>query len=114
MSQVLNELFETILDRQANPTPDSYTAKLLSEGVDTSLIGGAGEGDIALPGMGGHQGAEGGLGDEFVTNPILRPLDGGWPILRGEQALDEQSHFLRIGVLKTIAFRLNPLFVETG
>jgi phosphoribosyl-ATP pyrophosphohydrolase len=37
MSQVLNELFEIILDRQANPQPDSYTAKLLTAGEDEIL-----------------------------------------------------------------------------
>ena len=37
MSTVLNELFETILDRQTNPTPGSYTAKLLAAGEDEIL-----------------------------------------------------------------------------
>ena len=37
MSQILNELFETILDRQANPRPGSYTAKLLDAGEDEVL-----------------------------------------------------------------------------
>ena len=32
MVDVLDELFEVILDRKANPTPGSYTAKLLSGG----------------------------------------------------------------------------------
>jgi phosphoribosyl-ATP pyrophosphohydrolase len=33
----LNELFATILDRQANPTPNSYTARLLDAGEDEVL-----------------------------------------------------------------------------
>jgi phosphoribosyl-ATP pyrophosphohydrolase len=37
MSDVLGTLFATILDRQANPRPDSYTAKLLSAGEDEVL-----------------------------------------------------------------------------
>jgi phosphoribosyl-ATP pyrophosphohydrolase len=37
MSAVLNELFETILDRQTNPSPGSYTAKLLAAGEDEIL-----------------------------------------------------------------------------
>lgn len=37
MSNVLNELFKTILDRQANPSPGSYTAKLLAAGEDEIL-----------------------------------------------------------------------------
>ena len=32
MSDVLNALFATIEDRKANPTPDSYTAKLFAAG----------------------------------------------------------------------------------
>lgn len=32
MSDVLNELFEVIQDRQRHPTPESYTAKLLAGG----------------------------------------------------------------------------------
>ena len=34
---MLNELFEIIEDRKANPTKASYTAKLLSEGQDRIL-----------------------------------------------------------------------------
>ncbi|MBN1978464.1 MAG: phosphoribosyl-ATP diphosphatase [Anaerolineae bacterium] len=37
MSQIFKELFETILDRKANPTPGSYTAKLLDAGEDEVL-----------------------------------------------------------------------------
>jgi len=37
MNDVLDELFATILDRQANPTPSSYTAKLLNAGEDEVL-----------------------------------------------------------------------------
>jgi phosphoribosyl-ATP pyrophosphohydrolase len=37
MSDVLDELFATILDRQANPTPNSYTGKLLDAGGDEIL-----------------------------------------------------------------------------
>lgn len=37
MSEVLDTLFATILDRQANPCPGSYTAKLLSAGEDEIL-----------------------------------------------------------------------------
>ena len=37
MSEILNTLFTTILDRQANPRPGSYTAKLLSAGEDEIL-----------------------------------------------------------------------------
>jgi phosphoribosyl-ATP pyrophosphohydrolase len=37
MNQILNELFEIILDRQANPCPGSYTAKLLNAGEDEVL-----------------------------------------------------------------------------
>ena len=37
MNQILDELFETILDRQANPHPGSYTAKLLNAGEDEVL-----------------------------------------------------------------------------
>ena len=35
--RVLHELFDTILDRQANPRPGSYTAKLLQAGEDELL-----------------------------------------------------------------------------
>jgi phosphoribosyl-ATP pyrophosphohydrolase len=34
---MLNELFQIIEDRKANPTNDSYTAKLLEEGEDRIL-----------------------------------------------------------------------------
>ena len=37
MNQILDELFSTILGRQANPTPGSYTAKLLDAGEDEVL-----------------------------------------------------------------------------
>jgi phosphoribosyl-ATP pyrophosphohydrolase len=37
MSDVLNDLFATILDRQANPRPGSYTASLLAAGEDEVL-----------------------------------------------------------------------------
>ena len=37
MSDVLDTLFATILDRQANPRPGSYTAKLLDTGEDEVL-----------------------------------------------------------------------------
>jgi phosphoribosyl-ATP pyrophosphohydrolase len=37
VSNVLNELFATILDRQTNPQPGSYTAKLLGAGEDEVL-----------------------------------------------------------------------------
>jgi phosphoribosyl-ATP pyrophosphohydrolase len=37
MSDVLEALFATILDRQANPRPDSYTAHLLNTGEDEIL-----------------------------------------------------------------------------
>ena len=37
MSDVLDSLFVTILDRQANPRPGSYTAHLLHAGVDEIL-----------------------------------------------------------------------------
>jgi phosphoribosyl-ATP pyrophosphohydrolase len=37
MNNALNELFATILDRQANPRPGSYTAKLLAAGEDEVL-----------------------------------------------------------------------------
>ena len=37
MSAVLDTLFATILDRQANPRPGSYTAQLLSAGEDEIL-----------------------------------------------------------------------------
>jgi len=37
MNQVLDTLFATILDRQANPHPGSYTAKLLDAGEDEIL-----------------------------------------------------------------------------
>jgi len=37
MSDVLNTLFTTILDRQANPRPGSYTARLLHAGEDEIL-----------------------------------------------------------------------------
>jgi phosphoribosyl-ATP pyrophosphohydrolase len=37
MSEVLDTLFATILDRQANPHPGSYTAKLLDAGEDEIL-----------------------------------------------------------------------------
>ena len=37
MSDVLDTLFATVLNRQANPRPDSYTAKLLSAGEDEVL-----------------------------------------------------------------------------
>lgn len=32
MSETLNELYETILSRKANPPPNSYTAKLFAAG----------------------------------------------------------------------------------
>ena len=35
--QVLEELFETILQRQAHPGPDSYTSHLLTSGEDEIL-----------------------------------------------------------------------------
>jgi phosphoribosyl-ATP pyrophosphohydrolase len=35
--KMLNELFAIIEDRKANPTKESYTAKLLSEGEDRIL-----------------------------------------------------------------------------
>jgi len=37
MSDVLDTLFATVLDRQANPRPGSYTAELLSAGEDEIL-----------------------------------------------------------------------------
>ncbi|MBC7252103.1 MAG: phosphoribosyl-ATP diphosphatase [Anaerolineae bacterium] len=37
MSDVLDTLFATILDRQANPRPGSYTAQLLNAGEDEIL-----------------------------------------------------------------------------
>ena len=37
MSDVLDDLFATILDRQANPRPGSYTARLLEAGEDEVL-----------------------------------------------------------------------------
>jgi phosphoribosyl-ATP pyrophosphohydrolase len=37
MNPTLDELFATILDRQANPRPGSYTVKLLSAGEDEIL-----------------------------------------------------------------------------
>ncbi len=37
MSDVLHGLFDTILDRQANPRPGSYTARLLDTGEDEIL-----------------------------------------------------------------------------
>ena len=36
-AQVLDELFATIQERQANPKPKSYTARLLSAGEDEIL-----------------------------------------------------------------------------
>jgi len=37
MSNVLNTLFATILDRQTNPQPGSYTVRLLDAGEDEIL-----------------------------------------------------------------------------
>jgi phosphoribosyl-ATP pyrophosphohydrolase len=37
MGDVLNSLFVTILDRQTNPRPGSYTARLLNAGEDEIL-----------------------------------------------------------------------------
>ena len=37
MSDILDALFATILDRQANPRPGSYTARLLDAGEDEIL-----------------------------------------------------------------------------
>jgi phosphoribosyl-ATP pyrophosphohydrolase len=37
MSPILRELFDTILERQANPRPSSYTAKLMNAGEDEIL-----------------------------------------------------------------------------
>jgi phosphoribosyl-ATP pyrophosphohydrolase len=37
MSDVLDNLFATILDRQVNPRPSSYTARLLDAGEDEIL-----------------------------------------------------------------------------
>lgn len=37
MSEVLQTLFTTILDRQAHPRPGSYTARLLDAGEDEIL-----------------------------------------------------------------------------
>jgi phosphoribosyl-ATP pyrophosphohydrolase len=58
-SDVLNTLFATILDRQANPRPGSYTARLLNAGEDEILkkvgeeameviLAGKGQGDERL------------------------------------------------------------------
>ena len=33
MSELINSLSATIADRKANPTPESYTARLLAEGT---------------------------------------------------------------------------------
>jgi phosphoribosyl-ATP pyrophosphohydrolase len=37
MTNFLNTLFQVIQERKANPTPDSYTAKLFAEGEDRIL-----------------------------------------------------------------------------
>ena len=37
MNNVLHDLFVTVLDRQANPRPGSYTARLLNAGEDEIL-----------------------------------------------------------------------------
>ena len=37
MSDVLQTLFDTIIERQAHPRPDSYTARLLDAGEDEIL-----------------------------------------------------------------------------
>ncbi len=37
IGKVMNELFATILDRQANPRPESYTVHLLNAGEDEIL-----------------------------------------------------------------------------
>jgi len=37
MDRVLDTLFATVLDRQAHPRPDSYTARLLALGQDEIL-----------------------------------------------------------------------------
>jgi len=37
MSDILDELFAVIKDRQATPTPNSYTARLLAAGEDEVL-----------------------------------------------------------------------------
>lgn len=59
MSETLDGLFATILDRQANPRPGSYTARLLSAGEDEMLkkvgeeameviLAAKGQGDVRL------------------------------------------------------------------
>jgi len=59
MSDVLDTLFRTILERQAHPTPNSYTARLLASGGDEILkkvgeeaveviLAGKGQGDERL------------------------------------------------------------------
>ena len=52
MNDVLDELFAVILDRKVNPTPGSYTAKLLSGGDEVLKKVGEEAVEVILAGKG--------------------------------------------------------------
>lgn len=52
MDDILDELFAVILDRKANPTPDSYTAKLLAGGDEVLKKVGEEAMEVILAGKG--------------------------------------------------------------
>ena len=52
MADVLDELFDVILDRKANPTPGSYTAKLLVGGDEVLKKVGEEAMEVILAGKG--------------------------------------------------------------
>ena len=52
MNDVLDELFDVILDRKANPTPGSYTAKLLDGGDEVLKKVGEEAMEVLLAGKG--------------------------------------------------------------
>jgi phosphoribosyl-ATP pyrophosphohydrolase len=52
MDDIFDELFTVILDRKANPTPDSYTAKLLAGGDEVLKKVGEEAMEVILAGKG--------------------------------------------------------------
>ena len=52
MDDVLDEMFDVILDRKANPTPGSYTAKLLDGGDEVLKKVGEEAMEVLLAGKG--------------------------------------------------------------
>jgi phosphoribosyl-ATP pyrophosphohydrolase len=56
MDDILDELFAVILDRKANPTPGSYTAKLLTGGDEVLKKVGEEAMEVILAGKGQSDG----------------------------------------------------------